>query len=107
VLLQNGMIDLARIVQGNPPKLLGFDHDWFTTSQLPYDFDPAAKCQKFKAFLHRILEIDPKTKKPRRTDDKRMKLLQEFFGYCLLNSARFQKFLVMIGEGCKRKGVSS
>ena len=37
--------------------------------------------------------------------DRRLRVLQEWFGYTLLCDGRFQKFLLMVGEGRNGKGV--
>lgn len=105
VVLQNGMIDLEAVASGDKPQRLPHDPRWFGTSLLPFAFDPAAKCPTFHAFLRRVLERDPETAKPLVKGDRRLRVLQEWFGYTLLCDARFQKFLLMVGEGSNGKGV--
>jgi phage/plasmid-associated DNA primase len=41
---------------------------------LAYPFDPAARCPLWESVLARVLE----------EDEHRIKLLQEWFGYCLV-----------------------
>ncbi len=105
LVLGNGMIDLEAIADGAKPQLLPHDPRWFGTSGLPFDFDPEAKCPEFRQFLRQVLEHHPTTKEPLTQGDGRMKLLQEWFGYSLLPDGRFQKFLLMVGEGSNGKGV--
>ena len=73
--------------------------------KLPYRFDPKARCPRFVRFLYRVLEIDPETQHHRRPRDRRFRLLQEWFGYNLLNDGRFQRFLIMVGDGSNGKSV--
>lgn len=105
LVFRNGMIDLEAVAANTDPALLPHDPRWFGTSVLPFDFDPAAKCPEFKKFLRRVLERDPDTGKALTKGDRRLPLLQEWFGYTLLCDARFQKFLLMLGEGSNGKGV--
>lgn len=102
---QNGLIDLESVAAGKDPELLPHDSRWFGTSVLPFNFDPEAKCKEFKKFLYRILERNPETGKALTQGDRRLWVLQEWFGYTLLCDARFQKFLLMVGEGSNGKGV--
>jgi putative DNA primase/helicase len=103
--LQNGMLNLKLLAAGADPKLLDFDPRWFGTSLLPFDYDPKAKCPRFKKFLYQVLECDPDTGNPLHAGDRRLSVLQEWFGYTLLSDGRFQKFLLMVGEGNNGKGV--
>jgi P4 family phage/plasmid primase-like protien len=98
----NGMLDLEKLAAGKNPKLLKHDPRWFGTTMLPYNFDPNATCPQFLRFLARVLE---RSGRPRHDGDRRLELLQEWFGYSLLCDGRFQKFLLMIGEGNNGKGV--
>ena len=87
-------------------ELLTFDSRWFSTVKLPYAFNPEAHCPGFMRFLYRVLEIDPETRRAAHPRDRRLRLLQEWFGYNLLNDGRFQRFLIMVGEGANGKSVS-
>src|SRR5207244_44295 len=52
------------------------------------------------------LERDPETGEPlREPGDRRVELLQEFMGASVLGDGRFQKFLLMVGDGGNGKGV--
>ncbi len=102
--LQNGMLDLEPLAAGHAPELLPFDSRWFGTSVLPFAFDPDARCPRFLRFLRQVLE--------RHADgtglhqgDNRCFVLQEWLGYTLLCDGRYQKFLLMVGEGNNGKGV--
>ncbi len=68
---------------------------FWSSYYLPYAFDPDAKCPLWLSFLDQILE----------GDEERVKLLQEWFGYCLIPDTFQQKFLLLEGEGGNGKGV--
>jgi P4 family phage/plasmid primase-like protien len=105
LVLQNGLLDLDALANGETVELLDFDPCWFGTSILPFGYDPDAKCSKFRQFLYQILERNPKNGKALHPGDKRLRVLQEWFGYTLLCDGRYQKFLLMLGEGNNGKGV--
>jgi len=96
----NGIVDLGKALSNNkkPPKLLDFDPRWFNSILLPYAFDPKAKCP---LWLETVGEILP----PQSKKDKRQKVLQEYMGYSLLTDCRFQKFMVLIGDGGNGKST--
>jgi len=105
LVLQNGMLDLDDLASGEEAELLDFDPRWFGTSLLPFKYDANAKCPKFGKFLWQVFEHDAETHQPFHTGDQRIRVLQEWFGYSLLCDGRYQKFLLMVGEGNNGKGV--
>ena len=102
---QNGLLDLEAIAAGAEVQLLPHDPRWFGTSVLPFAFDPDATCEQVKKFLYQVLERNPTTGKALTKGDRRLQVLQEWLGYSLLPDGRFQKFLLMVGEGSNGKGV--
>lgn len=106
VVFQNGMVEIDTTgAEMSELTLSGLSSDYFTTSQLPFNYDPAAKCPRFLEFLYHVLECDDQAKCARRGGDRRVRVLQEFFGYTLLSDGRMQKFLVMFGDGANGKSV--
>jgi putative DNA primase/helicase len=61
---------------------------------LPVRYDPNADCPKFKTFLAEVV--------PSPED---VKVLQEFFGYCLLRNCKFEKALMLVGSGANGKST--
>jgi len=102
--LRNGLLDLDELSSGKPPVLLPPDPRWFSPVVLPYSYDPTAGCPQFLAFLYQVLDRD-ENGKPLVDGDKRVELLQEWFAYTLLSDGRFQKLLLMVGDGSNGKGV--
>ena len=88
--LQNGMYDIRT------GKMLPHDPKYLSTIQLPYPFDPRAKCPRWMRFLDEALPDD--------LDSQR--ILQEWFGYCLVPDTKFEKALFCVGEGCNGKTVA-
>ena len=66
-----------------------------TTVRLPYRYDPEQKYKEWSIFMDSIMNG--------RKDY--IKLLQEFAGYTLLNNCRFQKALMLYGEGSNGKSL--
>lgn len=60
--------------------------------------DPEAKCPLWKKTLKQIFKGDEDAK-------KKIRLLQMFFGYCLIRDTRQAKFLWMVGDGGNGKSL--
>jgi P4 family phage/plasmid primase-like protien len=97
IAMLNGLINLDKLLADADEDECILPHSpaWFSTVRLPYAFDPVAKCPKWNAFLEHNLEMDP----------ERIKILQEWAGYCLTPDTGQQKFLAMEGEGSNGKSV--
>lgn len=95
--MRNGLIDIAAAVAApaNVPKVMNHSSDWFSPVCLEYAFDPAATCPQWLTFLDEILE----------SDQQRIRLVQEWFGYCLRFDTTLHRFLVLIGDGANGKSV--
>ncbi len=70
--------------------------DFFAVNAVPYEYDAGADCPRWFDFLSLNLEDDA----------RRIELLQEWYGYCLTTSVRYQKFLLLFGEGSTGKSVA-
>lgn len=92
---ENGLLDLNPLLNGRPVHLEPGSPLWFSPVRLPLDYDPQADAPRWKEFLKEVLE----------NDDKRMAILQEWFGYCLVFDTTQQKFLVLEGDGANGKTV--
>ncbi len=93
--MQNGIIDMDAVIKDRDDYRLPHSPEWFSTTCLPYQFNPDATCPRWEAFLEHNLELDP----------ERIKMLQEWAGYLLLPDTGQQKFLVLEGEGANGKSV--
>ncbi|MBF0432570.1 MAG: hypothetical protein HQK83_14895, partial [Fibrobacteria bacterium] len=92
--MNNGILNLDAAVNGKGSSLLPHTDDYFTTTALSFDFDPTANCPEWKKVLDTIIP-----------DERLQKILQEWFGYCLTSDLRYQKFLILVGEGSNGKSV--
>jgi len=99
--MANGLLDLRTLLTSDqegpdePPATIPHTPAYFSTTCLPYAYDPLAACPKWMAFIDHNLESDP----------DRIDLLQEWFGLNVVNDMTFQKFLLMEGEGSNGKSV--
>ena len=85
--VKNGLLDTEKNALGEETPLL------FSRNILPVDFIPESTCGIWLEFLDETFD----------GDESRMKLLQEFFGYNLIPDNRYQRFLMMHGEGSNGK----
>jgi hypothetical protein len=65
----------------------------FTTVQLPIEYDPVATCPAFDHYLHTTFEPDD------------IPLIEEILGWCLVPDRRFEKSVMLTGEGENGKSV--
>ena len=91
VLYLNGVLDL------DTWSLNPHSPEYFTTNILPYNYNPYAPCHQWLTFLNQVFE----------GDNERIELLQEWLGYLLSNSYRFQKMMLLIGPTRSGKGTIS
>ena len=95
--LKNHVLDITAFLAGDDEGncLLPPTPNWFSTTCLPVAFDKSATCPKFERFLETSLEMDP----------ERIKILQEWAGYCLTHDLSQAKFLILEGAGSNGKTV--
>jgi P4 family phage/plasmid primase-like protien len=95
LVMANGILDVDALLAGGADVLVAHTPLWFSPVALPYDFNPAADCPRWRAFLARNLAGDP----------GKIGLLQQVAGYLLLPDTSLQRFLMMAGEGANGKSV--
>lgn len=76
-------------------EFAGHTSDYFSTNQLPYDYDPNATCPNFEAFLNDIFE----------GDQERVQLIRQILGYIWLKEIKIQKGFIFLGNGSNGKSV--
>lgn len=86
--VKNGLWDIKE------KTLLPFSSDYVFLDRIEIDYVPEAQCPKFKKFLAEILDTE-----------NEIKVIQEWMGYCLLNDNRFQKAMLLYGDGANGKSV--
>lgn len=86
---RNGFFD---IIEG---VLLPHDKSIISTVQLPYNYDPDSKCPVFIDTINHIFKGDL----------EKIHILQEFMGYCLIKSTKYEKALFMVGAAQSGKST--
>jgi P4 family phage/plasmid primase-like protien len=89
LVVRNGLLDVAT------GKLSPHTPDFLGLYCLPYDYDPAAACPTWVRFVDRVCGGDADL----------VKLIRQWFGYCLTTSTDEQKFLVLVGVGANGKST--
>jgi putative DNA primase/helicase len=69
--------------------------DVLTTNQLPYDYDRNAECPNFMKALSDAVD----------NDEIKIRVIQEFAGYCLMHSKKYEKALFLIGASGSGKST--
>ncbi len=88
--LMNGLFDMDSFT------LMEHSRDYFTTVQLPYRYNPQSVCENFENFINVITQNNDATKS----------MIQDMFGYCLLNGNPKHKVFYLYGSTA-RNGKSS
>jgi len=86
---ENGLLDIVK-KELLPPSPAYYS---FTNTDIVYD--PSAKAPTWIKFLKSSLE-----------DEDSRKLLQEWFGYCLVQDTRLQKMMMIVGKPGSGKGTA-
>jgi len=92
IAMQNGLLNLDDVLQGEPVFLRSHTPRWFSTFALPYDYDPNAKCDVW----FQTLDSDFGG------DEERANMIAEVFGYCLTTDTMLHKIPLL--QGPKRSG---
>jgi len=88
--LLNGTFEITNEEQ----RLREFRREDFITYQLPFEYNPEAKCPMFMKYLVRVLP-----------DTENRKVLAEFLGYIFVNNMKLEKALILYGSGANGKSV--
>jgi putative DNA primase/helicase len=96
IALQNGVLDVKekRWIDHAPTNLL--------TTQLPFAYNPDALCPRWRRFLNEVL-VDVNGQ----TSMELIRLIQEWYGYCLIPDASAQTSMWWLGGGANGKGVAT
>ncbi len=85
--VRNGRLDwMTRTLEPHAPV-------HFETVQLPVEYDPTAQCPAFDRYLDTTLDADV------------IPLVEEIMGYCTIPDTRFEKAVMLKGEGENGKSV--
>lgn len=95
LVFNNGILDVAALLEGEEGYLMPLTPDLFTTNALPFPFDPTATCPQWEAFIESSLGDDP----------EKIALLQEWMGLCMTPDASYERMLFMRGAPASGKGT--
>ncbi len=85
--VKNGLIRLSDMqFEDHRPELR-------TIMQLPVEYVPGAECPRLLEFLNTV------------TYSECIPIIQEMFGYCLMNTMQYEKSFLLYGEGQNGKGT--
>ena len=89
IIMKNGILNAATGgLSEHTPRL-------FSVNALPFEFDAAAECPLWLGFIEQLWSGDTESQQ----------LLQDWFGYCLTNDTRLQKFMMCVGPRRSGKGT--
>lgn len=89
IAFDNGLFDVeTRQMSKHTPT-------WFSVNCLPHEHDHVADCPEWKRFLSQVLD----------EDDERIKTLQQWFGYNLIDDISQHKFVLLYGPPRSGKGT--
>lgn len=89
--MKNGLLNMKTL------ELSPHTPEYASLSQLPFDFDMSADCQRWQKFITEVTIGD--------TDHAR--ILKQFAGYCLTSATHHHKALILVGSGRNGKSVFS
>lgn len=69
-------------------NVLAHNEKYYSTNRIPYEYNKISQCDLWLKTLNEILE----------NNVKKISLLQEFFGYCLVPDMEQKKALLLLGE---------
>jgi putative DNA primase/helicase len=95
IALDNGIFSLQKAFNGDADCLMPLTPAWFSPVSLDFSFDPNADCPRWLEFLQEVLPGDPEL----------IRLLQMWFGYCLVPDTSLHKALMLVGDGSNGKSV--
>jgi putative DNA primase/helicase len=88
--LKNGLLDIKTLILEPHTK------EFFSTSQVPFDFNPEATCPKFDNYISVVTQNDDTTKD----------MIQEMYGYCISDGNPKHKVFYLYGDTA-RNGKST
>lgn len=94
---RNGILDVTEFLARKRVVLVGHTPRWFSTTILPYNFDPEVTCPVWERCVREWVLGDQPT----------IDFLQEFCGYCFSPTSDHQYALFLQGQGANGKNIFS
>lgn len=95
IVFGNGIMHVPAYLAGEEDYMMDPTPDLFTLACLPFAFDPTAQCLEWRKFLRSSLG----------DEHDKIKLLQEYMGYCMTTDTSEHKFLILRGVTASGKST--
>jgi putative DNA primase/helicase len=95
----NGVLDVEAYLAGKQQYLAPSSPALFATTCLPYDFDETAKYPLWQQWCKTTFGEDEEAQ-------RKIALLQEWYGYCMTTDMSMEKLLLLIGQPRSGKGTA-
>lgn len=92
--LKNGLLNIDSAMNNEDNLLFKHDPDYFSTSCLEFEYNPKSECPTFQDILNFALP-NKETKR----------VLQQWFGYNLINRTDLEKMMIFLGKGRNGKSL--
>lgn len=92
--LKSGQFCVDEFMGGINSPMHPHNPRYFTTTCLPFAFDPKAKCSRWRQFLGEVLP-----------DTELQRMLRQMMGLFLVPDTSFQRFWILVGPGANGKSV--
>jgi P4 family phage/plasmid primase-like protien len=92
--VRNGILPLSAVLRGDQSEPLPHSDSYFSTASLPYASQPGATSEAWQSVLSDV-QPDPEVRA----------LIQEWFGYNLIQDTSMEKFVLLQGNGGDGKSV--
>ncbi len=97
--VKSGILDLETF------KITPYSKEAFCFYKLPFDYQKDTKAKTMMEFLMTSMDMDIKAEDQVGEYRKILKFIQEWLGYSLVAGNKYEKCLLMIGEGANGKSV--
>ncbi len=97
--VRNGMVNIE------DGSLLPHDPKYCSRVQLPIDYDPNATAPRLEQFFTEIFPENGEDGTWQTGGMLKMMMLQEFMGYCLMETCKYERCMFMYGQGANGKST--
>ena len=91
--VENGLLDLEKAYTGDSDALRELEPEDYALNRLPVEYDPEADGATWKGFVGDVV------------DSSMINTVQEYIGYCLHRRNRFERALLLVGDGANGKST--
>ncbi len=96
IAVRNGLLSLEELLKDDRAIARPHTPRWFSTSVLPYEYDPEAHCPRWEAFVEEVFAGDA----------GQIRLLQEILGYLITDDTSRHAIFMFVGYTRSGKGTT-